>query len=47
MTDVMKAAREAIEAVFSDTSVAAEVTLERMEELEEEISTCKAALKEI
>lgn len=47
MTDVMKAARDAIDAVFSDTSVEAEVTLTRLQELEEEISTCKEALKEL
>ncbi len=47
MADVMKSAREAIDAVFSDTSVEAEVTLTRLQELEEEISTCKDALKEL
>lgn len=47
MTDVLKEAKSAINEVFSDTSVPAEVTLERLEELEEEISTCKEALKEI
>jgi len=47
MSDVVKEAKDAIDAVFSDTSVPSEVTLERLQELEEEISTCKEALKEL
>ena len=47
MADLLKEAKHAIDAVFSDTSVASEVTLERLEELEEDISSCKAALKEL
>lgn len=47
MADLLQKAKESIDALFSDTSVPSEVTLERLEELEEEISTCKEALKEL
>jgi hypothetical protein len=47
MSDVVKEAKEAINAVFSDTSVEATVTMDRLNELAEEISSCKEALEEL
>ncbi len=47
MSDVVQKAKDAINDVFSDTTVPADVTLERLHELEEEIMSCKAALEEL